>query len=387
MRRVTVGLTSWFACSIEHLPPEIFQAYAPMLLGVYHPQYFLVTTPSYTFNARFTSPDAPKSARNGFLDPTGRTDRIFRHSDHKFEWTREEFETWCDETAAEWGYDVERTTIGRATDADPWGRDDALGGASSVAVFRRRSDTDSKVREEKGRRIIRELSLSGEPHQPLAVYQHGANPASMKPKSLAEIAACVKAKMEEFREAFMRVEDVWFESEIACMCGGWIELLLQAAEESPDLNLKRDVDGVVKTHSNMWSIELIGGVADPSHLWPAEGDTSTEFIPPDWTPGEGPYEGWEESDADGSTGIEGDVSSGPSDEEMEEDLGKGGGNWPAWKASVQDADEEVKSNWDVQGVWGAATVESSWSLPSDIPHSARTSTAGWDGDESDDTTS
>ena len=30
-----------------------------MLLGVYHPQFLLVTTTSYTFNARFTSTDAP----------------------------------------------------------------------------------------------------------------------------------------------------------------------------------------------------------------------------------------------------------------------------------------------------------------------------------------
>ena len=58
-----------------------------MLFGVYHPKFVLVTTPSYTSSARFTA-----SARLvGYPDPTGRTDRIFRHHDHKFEWTREEF--------------------------------------------------------------------------------------------------------------------------------------------------------------------------------------------------------------------------------------------------------------------------------------------------------
>ncbi|KAF8910547.1 hypothetical protein CPB84DRAFT_1763940 [Gymnopilus junonius] len=374
---------------IEHLPHEIFLAFNPMLLGVYHPEYFLVTTPSYTFNARFTPPDAPKSARNGYIDPTGRTDRVFRHNDHKFEWTREEFVTWCAESAAEWGYDVEQTTIGRATDPDPWGRDDELGGASSVAMFRRRADVRNEVREEKGRRIMKELVLAGPPHEALAVHRHEANAASMKPKSLEEIAACVKTKMEEFREAFMRVEEIWFEPEIACLCGGWIELLVRAVEGSPDLNLKRDVNGVVKKHSNMWSIELIGGVADPSHSWPAEGDTSTEFIPPDWTPGEGPYEGWEESDPDGSTGIEGDVS----DETSGEDLGDYSdgetGAWrpgSAWKASVEEAGEEGKSAWGQSSSW-TTTVDNAWSTPSDVPHSGKSSTAGWDGDESDDTTS
>ncbi|KDR75988.1 hypothetical protein GALMADRAFT_67638 [Galerina marginata CBS 339.88] len=373
---------------IEHLTEDIFPAFAPMLLGVYHPKFFLVTTPSYTFNARFTPPDAPKSVRRGFPDPTGRTDRIFRHNDHKFEWTKEEFVAWCDETAKEWGYDLERTSIGRPLDLDPWGRDEELEGATSVVAFRRREEVDSKKREERGRARIQELAFNSQPHEALASHKHLANSASMKPASLEKIGDCVKVKMEEFREAFMRVEEIWFEPDVATMCGGWIELLVRAVEESPHLNLKRDVDGVLKKHSNMWSIELIGGVANPSHLWPAEGDTSSEFIPVDWTPGEGPHEGWEESDADGSTGVEGDVSANTSDDDGEDESDGGTSRWKkgsGWNTlSVEEVNERTVSDWARSGDWGASgSGAGGWG---DVPHSANSSTAGWDGDESDDTT-
>lgn len=359
-----------------------------MLLGVYHPKFLLVTTPSYTFNARFTPPDSPRSARNGYPDPTGRTDRIFRHSDHKFEWTKDEFETWCDETAKEWGYDVERTSIGRPLELDPWGRDEELEGASSVAVFRRRGDMDNKRREDQGRARIQELALSRDPHEALAVHNHAANPAAMRPKSLSEIADSVKSKMEEFREAFIRVEEIWFEPTIGTSCGGWIELLVRAVEESPDLNMKRDVDGVVMKQSSMWSIELVGAVGFPANCWSDEASTSVDYIPPDWTPGEGPLDSWDDSDAEGSTGIEGDVSAFTSDNDGDEESDSGTTTWKKrseWKESLdREADERTRSGWGVSGGWGASDMEGSWS--NHIP-SASSSTAGWDGDESGDTTS
>ncbi|KAG2127628.1 uncharacterized protein EDB93DRAFT_1340943 [Suillus bovinus] len=58
------------------------------------PPSLLVTTPSYGFNAHFSPPGLTNTA-TGFPDPTKRTDRVFRHHDHKFEWTVEEFQEWC----------------------------------------------------------------------------------------------------------------------------------------------------------------------------------------------------------------------------------------------------------------------------------------------------
>ena len=346
-----------------------------MLLGVYHPQFLLVTTPSYTFNARFTSPDAPKSARRGYPDPTGRTDRIFRHHDHKFEWTREEFTTWCEETAKEWGYSAQQTSIGRALNQDPWERDEELQGATSVVVFRKLGDMDNWERERKGRTLIQSLGLDGTPHEALVIHKHLAHPATMKPTSLEDIAQKVKSKMEEYREGFMRVEELWFEQEIAVMCGGWIEMLVRAVEECPDLVLRNEVDGV-KQGGSMWSVELVGGVNDPGF---AEGNRSLDFIPEDWTPGEGPHDSFDEmSDVSESAGMEGDVSAGTSENESDDNSDEETTGWGSKQEGKQRHSywpEGANSCGKIDAVW--AEVDSSWT----IRHSAKSSTAGWDGDE------
>ncbi|KAF9466620.1 hypothetical protein BDZ94DRAFT_1127426, partial [Collybia nuda] len=310
---------------IEHLSPNILPAFAPTLLGIYHPRLFLVTTPSYTFNARFISPGAPASVRRGFLDPTARTDRIFRHSDHKFEWTVDEFEVWCHETAEEWGYEVQVSSIGRALEIDEWGRDEELGGATSVAIFRRRDKSD---REKRGRDVLKALALESEAHELLAEHTHVPHPSAQKPKTLEEIGEGIRATMEGFREAHMRVEELWFERDIAILCGGWIELLVRAVEESEALLLKRDGDeGKTRQDRGTWVVELVGGVTSPKDLWLSEGDKSIDYIPVDWIPGEGEKES-SEDEWGGSTDMEGDISWNGSDDEDDIARPESAAGWP-----------------------------------------------------------
>jgi len=331
-----------------------------------------VTTPSYTFNARFTSPDAPKSARKGYPDPTGRTDRIFRHDDHKFEWTREEFTIWCEETAKEWGYNVQQTSIGRALEQDPWERDEELQGATSVAVFRRLGDMVNLERERKGRTFIQSLGLDGSPHEALAIHKHLAHATAMKPTSLEDIAQRVKSKMEEYREGFMRVEELWFEQEIAVMCGGWIEMLVRAVEECPDLVLRNEVDGIKRARS-MWSVERIGGVREAEF---AEGDRSLGLIPQDWTPGEGPYDSFDESDISESAGVEADVSAGTSENDDDTDDASDE-EITGWGGKREGKQKQKANSYWPEGVRGWDEDGSGWA----VPHSSRSSTGGWDGDE------
>ena len=49
-----------------------------------------------------------------FEDSSGRTDRVFRQADHRFEWTMDEFQVWCDHIAdcATYGYEVESLGVG-----------------------------------------------------------------------------------------------------------------------------------------------------------------------------------------------------------------------------------------------------------------------------------
>lgn len=284
--------------------------------------------------------------------------------------------------------------MGRALEDDEYGRDEELGGASSVAVFKRIHEENGegiRDREKKAREVLQALGLAGEEHELLAEHRHTAHPAAKKPKSLKEIGDEVKAKMEECREAFMRVEELWFERDIAVACGGWIEMLVRAVEQHPDLNLKREgEDG--KKGRTAWDVELVGGVANPRPAWPAEGETSMDYIPADWIPGEGEWESSEGEWGD-STGGEGDVSWNGSEEDEEDEEGgverrerRGWGEnvWlekddgkkevPQWGV----VDEEV---WNSNAAWGGVPGATK------IPSSSSSSTAGWDGDESDDTTS
>lgn len=60
----------------------MLDSFLGLTLGVYHPEILIVTTPNCEYNVNFPGLkyNTPES--------------IFRHDDHKFEWTRKEFEFW-----------------------------------------------------------------------------------------------------------------------------------------------------------------------------------------------------------------------------------------------------------------------------------------------------
>lgn len=280
---------------------------------------------------------------------------------------------------------MQTSTIGRALEIDDWGRDEELGGATSVAVFRRVGDGGVKEREEKARKILKDLALEEEGHELLVTHQHSAHSSSRKPRPFNEIGEKITAKMEEVREAFMRVEELWFEQEISTMCGGWIEVFVRAVEESDTLILKRDGPDM-KRGRTMWVVELIGGVTQPRVLWPPEGspsgsrdrENSVDYIPPDWIPEESDSE---EGDWEGSTGADGDVSRDASDSESVDVEN------PPWRQTWH-KEEPEEDGWSSDPDW----ARNSWGQTgkpsaSKIPQSSSGSTNGWDGDESDDTTS
>jgi hypothetical protein len=78
---------------IEHLPEEVLPKFSQTLFD-YKPKIIVVSTPNHSFNPYFVASSCEEEAENRFPDPTGRTSRIFRDDDHKFEWTEEEFQNW-----------------------------------------------------------------------------------------------------------------------------------------------------------------------------------------------------------------------------------------------------------------------------------------------------
>lgn len=68
--------------SIEHLEADVLAALPATLFGYMRPRLVVLTTPNQEFNQLFP-------------DFSG-----MRHWDHKFEWTRAEFQSWFVEKAA-----------------------------------------------------------------------------------------------------------------------------------------------------------------------------------------------------------------------------------------------------------------------------------------------
>ena len=99
---------------IEHLMPEDLGQVPEAIFGVLRPKTAAITTPNSEYNVLFK-------------DFTG-----MRHWDHKFEWTRKEFEDWCNTIADLYPYKVTFSGIGEP----PEDKAD-IGCCSQMALFTR----------------------------------------------------------------------------------------------------------------------------------------------------------------------------------------------------------------------------------------------------------
>jgi 3' terminal RNA ribose 2'-O-methyltransferase Hen1 len=98
---------------IEHLDPERLSALEQNVFGSARPVTVIVTTPNAEYNGQWESLPAGE----------------FRHSDHRFEWTRAEFAAWAQGVAGRQGYAVRYLPVGQD--------DPVVGPPTQMAVFRR----------------------------------------------------------------------------------------------------------------------------------------------------------------------------------------------------------------------------------------------------------
>jgi 3' terminal RNA ribose 2'-O-methyltransferase Hen1 len=96
---------------VEHLDPARLPALEASVFGHARPATVVVTTPNVEYNVLYEG-------------LTG-----LRHSDHRFEWTRAEFQAWAARTAAGHGYEVEFRGVGDA--------DAERGTPTQMAIFTR----------------------------------------------------------------------------------------------------------------------------------------------------------------------------------------------------------------------------------------------------------
>ncbi len=98
---------------IEHLDADRLPLVERVVFGEARPGSVIVTTPNAEYNALFPNLAAGR----------------FRHPDHRFEWTRDEFRAWTERIEATYGYSASFSGIGQ--------NDDVLGAPTQMAVFTR----------------------------------------------------------------------------------------------------------------------------------------------------------------------------------------------------------------------------------------------------------
>ena len=98
---------------IEHFDPPRLAAAMRNVFGSARPGTVVVTTPNADYNVRWETLPADE----------------FRHSDHRFEWTREEFAAWAQTISDSYGYRVRYAPVGP--------EDPEVGPPTQMAVFSR----------------------------------------------------------------------------------------------------------------------------------------------------------------------------------------------------------------------------------------------------------
>ena len=100
---------------VEHLDPPRLRAAERVVFEFARPGTVIITTPNRDYNPKWETLPAGK----------------FRHRDHRFEWSRAEFQTWANDVAVRHGYQARFLPVGA--------EDTALGAPTQMGIFTRTS--------------------------------------------------------------------------------------------------------------------------------------------------------------------------------------------------------------------------------------------------------
>ncbi|KAH7352198.1 hypothetical protein KP509_19G034000 [Ceratopteris richardii] len=143
---------------VEHMDPEPLKRAGDIILGKYAPRTLILSTPNIEYNVllqkvaldtkvssgenRVVSSGACLNSSGHFEEPAERSSIAnlsddesnaqsirLRNDDHRFEWTRSEFQEWANSLALRFGYTVEFSGVGGCAE-DP-------GFATQIAIFTR----------------------------------------------------------------------------------------------------------------------------------------------------------------------------------------------------------------------------------------------------------
>src|SRR5258707_5361446 len=96
---------------VEHLDPPRLSAFERVLFEFAKPRVVVLTTPNQEYNVKWETLGAER----------------FRHPDHRFEWTRQEFQEWAKGIVGRFGYLVRFVGVGP--------EDEKVGTPTQMAIF------------------------------------------------------------------------------------------------------------------------------------------------------------------------------------------------------------------------------------------------------------
>ncbi|KAJ3679356.1 hypothetical protein LUZ60_017367 [Juncus effusus] len=114
---------------IEHMEEDQAHLFGDMVLSLFSPKILIVSTPNYEYNPILQRSNKDEESEEKEKENENKPCK-FRNFDHKFEWTRAQFEIWANNLASKHNYSVEFSGVGGSGEIEP-------GFASQIAVFRR----------------------------------------------------------------------------------------------------------------------------------------------------------------------------------------------------------------------------------------------------------
>ncbi|MBW0525714.1 hypothetical protein O181_065429 [Austropuccinia psidii MF-1] len=254
---------------IEHLWPDQLSKLEPLLFASYQPDWIIITTPNYEFNQHIDQVSSTENQKHHrFLDPTKRTNRIFRDSDHKFEWTRNEFKQWCDSISSEYHYDFEISGCGSYNNyfkslSSPLSSLDGKSinrtclpapdcpekfFATQIVIFQRRDKPQKQLQVTKD--IIGSL---GSQHRLLVSEFFAAHPLACQPSTPAKILEDVKDYFTQTNQTKVQLRELWLcKTGLDKLCGGKLLELLFAFSATDEWELAIDTSNGRRGMDAVW---------------------------------------------------------------------------------------------------------------------------------------
>ncbi|KAI8518044.1 Small RNA 2'-O-methyltransferase [Branchiostoma belcheri] len=197
---------------IEHLDPPILDAMPSNVFGHMRPSVVVVTTPNAEFNVLFPNFSG------------------FRNADHRFEWTRQEFQDWAEGVAHRFSYAVTFHGIGTGPEGSKH-----LGCCTQMAIFERLQtshDQNSDVMWGTSYKLIAE-----------AVFPYRENTLSQEQQILQEVQYYIRQIIQR-REVSIPLDILMKFQGLKRVCPD-VQSLQSALVGSDDVKLSQDKTAVV----------------------------------------------------------------------------------------------------------------------------------------------